>query len=155
MCVVVVKTRSGESVEVIDLQYFDLSTPIGKSKIVRMIADAQMAAALIDKKAESKTGYHGGDWRSRVKRFELTATDWQLFSHNEEQAAKSKPAVEALNRVLAEAVDECDTWQEAQRRVYAEMDKWIERGARDTEPECELCEFLEILYDLPNGTVER
>jgi hypothetical protein len=93
----------------------------------------------------------GDSFVDRVKSYQLTRRDWQLYSNH----AQSNYAANRFNAVLRENVEKGATWKTTQQAVYREMDLYNATGARDTEPECVLCEVLEILYDLPQGVVNR
>lgn len=85
------------------------------------------------------------EFPNRARNFDMNASDWELYSSM--AGPKMDAAVKDLNEQLFRLVTTYDDWKVVRDKMYKVMDKHIELGARDTEPEVALCDALEIHYD--------
>ena len=85
-------------------------------------------------------------FEKRATEFRLTAADWQLF-HGKEGMDE---AVIVLNAALKSVWLNTDDDYIARDIMYGVMDRYIDLGARDTEPECCLVGALQIIYKNPD-----
>lgn len=77
----------------------------------------------------------------RLKNFTLTAEDWGLFSiANADQVARE------LNADLKWAVTHVRTPLAARDYMFTQMNRYIKWGAEDTEPQVNVCWFINQLY---------
>jgi hypothetical protein len=102
-------------------------------------------------RSDGEPDEHNTTREDRIRTYTMTARDWQLYSSH----AQSDYAAHRFNTVLRECMDARKTVAETQDAMYEVMDLWVHTGARDTEPECVLCDVLELLYNLPDGSVDR
>ena len=84
----------------------------------------------------NKIGFQG-----RLENFELNSMDWQLY-HSDTRMADAQEAVIELNDALREAVKDFTDWRTAQVFMRKVMERHVDVGACDTEPDTVLCDFL-------------
>lgn len=84
-------------------------------------------------------------FEQRLKNYELNSIDWQLY-HSDGYKELTMHAIIELNDALKEAVKVYPDWRDAQAFMRKVMEKHINVGACDTEPDSALCDFLEYFY---------
>ena len=83
------------------------------------------------------------EFRNRVRNFEMTAEDWQLYT----VTMDCEPAAKALNDALFKTLEKYPSdWRKVRDEMFEIMDGYSQYGARDTEPEVSLCCALEVFF---------
>jgi hypothetical protein len=83
----------------------------------------------------------------------MNLADWEMYRSRPQEELDA--AVKHLNRRLFQLVTTHSGWKNVRDEMYKVMDKYIELGARDTEPETALCDALEIHYPDAKDEISR